>query len=238
MATTNATQSAYILPVWETITKAWEKTNGAKGTLWGAFGMIILVSILFGVVEGVTKNAVVLYGLVCLIGNVIAYFMQLGLLYMGIKRAADQPIEWKMVFSVLTDFNKALWVVAAYFIMFLVYIPPMIITAAGIFLLGMSTFLAIICFIASFLIFIYLSARLILTVAYILATDMNAIEAVKASYYATQDNVLNVIGIIFMQAIIIAVSAIPLGIGLIWTIPFALVLYGLMFQRLRINVAK
>lgn len=227
--------NTYELPVWETITTAWEKVYGAKQTIWAALGIIILVSIGFGILEGLTKNAAILYGLICLIGNVISYFLEFGLIYLGIRRALILPIEWKMVFRVISDFQMAFWIVCAYLLMMLAYLPAGIIAGIGVALLTVSVPLAMVFFILATVVMIYVSARLILTLAFIIDKGVNAIDAIKASINATRSNVLAITAILILQAIIIIISAIPLGIGLIWTIPFSLIVYGLMYQRLLVN---
>lgn len=227
--------NTYELPVWETITTAWEKVYGAKQTIWAALGIIILISIGFGILQGFTKNAAVVYGIICLIGNVVLYFLEFGLIYLGIRRALNLPIEWKMVFRVISDLPMCLWIVCAYILMILIYIPAGIIAGIGVALLTVSVPLAMIFFILSAVVMFWLSARMILTVAFIIDKGINAIDAIKASFKATRSNVLAIIAVLILQVIIMIISAIPLGIGLIWTIPFSLIVYGLMYQRLLVN---
>jgi uncharacterized membrane protein len=74
--------------------------------------------------------------------------------------------------------------------------------------------------------------RLILGKAFVIAKQMGPLEALKASFAATKGNVWNLIGVMVISMLILFVSAIPFGIGLIWSLPYIFINYGEVFKRL------
>jgi uncharacterized membrane protein len=83
---------------------------------------------------------------------------------------------------------------------------------------------------------IYLSLRLLMGMGLVLDRGATPWHAVKMSFRATRSNVWPLIGIILAELGILIVSAIPLGIGLIWTLPFVWVVYGTVYKRLSVNI--
>ncbi|HTM64456.1 MAG TPA: hypothetical protein VL360_08180 [Gammaproteobacteria bacterium] len=226
------------LPVWDTISTAWEKTYGAKATFWGA--ILILAAIMFGigVLEGISSQSSVISGLFQVIGNILGYFLQLGIIYIGITRAKDLPINYKMMFTTF-DLMLALRLIGLYILQTLIFLIPIAIGAIGVYIYMMgsssTTFIGGLIFLISVIIGIVIAIRLSLSMAFILDTREGPVAAIKHSLAATNHNFWNLVGIYLLQVIIIIVSIIPLGIGLIWSIPFVLINYGMIYKILRVN---
>lgn len=227
---------AYELPVWETITTAWDKTMGVKGSFWASLGVLFAIMFGFGVIQGLTESNVVIAVIVSLISNVIGYLIQLGLIYMGIRRAKDQPIDFKMMFFAF-DLNVAMKVVGLYILQVLIFIIPILVIMLGSFLISSGKIApmilgSILC-IASAIGALVVGVRISLSMAFVLDTGLAPVAAIKASFAATDQNFWNLLGLFLLEFIIIVASIIPLGIGLIWTLPFCFICYGLIYQRLR-----
>jgi len=227
------------LPVWDTINAAWEKTYGAKATFWGA--ILVLAAIMFGigVLEGITAKWWGISGLFQLLGNIIGYFLQLGLVYIGITRAKDMPINYKLMFTTF-DLQLALRLIGLYILQTLIFLIPIAIGAIGVYVYMMgssaTTFIGGLIFVISIIATIVVAIRLSLGMAFVLDTREGPVAAIKHSLTATDHNFWNLLGIFLLQFLIIIISIIPLGIGLIWSIPFVLINYGVIYKTLRANI--
>jgi hypothetical protein len=84
----------------------------------------------------------------------------------------------------------------------------------------------------SIILTIYLLFRMYLVHAFILAKKVNPWVAIKLSFKATKSNVCRLIGLSILNGLILLVSAIPLGIGLIWTLPYFFINFGEIYKSL------
>jgi uncharacterized membrane protein len=78
----------------------------------------------------------------------------------------------------------------------------------------------------------YLAMRLVVAKAIVINEKKNPIHAIKISFAATKYHVWNIIGFVILQTLALVLSIIPLGMGLIWSIPFCSVAYGLLYRKL------
>jgi len=229
----------YVIPVWDTITYAWEKVSGSKKTFWGAILLFFVIMFGLGFVEGLFKESnSFLATTIKIIANVIGYFMQMGLLYVGIKRAFDLPIEYKQMFRVFEK-EIAIKVVLLYILQILVFLPVIA------FLIGVSVLpgvfpaitpaIPIILFVVGGIALVYLSVRMLVSNALVLDKAMGAWDSIKLSFKVTRGNFWPCLGLILSQIIIVVISAIPLGIGLIWSLPLVFICYGIIYKRLMVN---
>lgn len=229
----------YILPVGSTITSAWEKIYGAKKTFWAALGLLFVIMFSIGFLEGLTEPLSIVSGALKVIGNILGYFLQLGLIYIGIKHAKDMPINYKMLFAVF-HLDYILRLVGLYILQTLIFIAPILIGALGIFLFilgnAITMTLGILLCITAFIVMVILAIRLSMSMAYVLDMKSSPLAAIKNSFTATRENFWNLLGIFLLQVLIVLVSIIPLGIGLIWSIPFLFTCYGLIYKQLSVNV--
>ena len=89
------TDNNYLLPVWDLVGYSWKKVSGSKGTFWAFIGICILIMLGFLLVQ---KLAHPISHLIIFIGQIISYLLQMGLIYLGIRRAQDLPISYPMGF--------------------------------------------------------------------------------------------------------------------------------------------
>lgn len=226
------------LPVWDTIKAAWDKVSGFKSSFWAALGLIFVIMFAIGVLEGITERVMFISGLLGIIGSVLGYFLQMGLIYMGIARAKDSPISYKLVFSTF-NMQIALYLIGLYILQTLIFIIPFIIGAAGFFLCMagnvFATSIGTLLIIASIICTIVIAVRLSLAMAYVLDTLSAPLAAIKSSIAATEGNFWNLVGIYLLQLIILFVSML-LIIGWIWSLPLMFICYGMIYKTLRANV--
>jgi hypothetical protein len=196
----------YIIPVWDTIKTAWEKVAGAKRTFWGAY--ILIVAIIFVP----TFIAIMLKDSSPALSTVI-------------RRVFEVDIALKLVMLIVL-----------YIFMIL---PGALLCAAGVTILtSMPTISPAIPFllgiIGGVLVF-YLSIRMCISSEFILDKAIQPFDAIKMSFKATRHNFWNCLGILILLLLIFIISLLPLGIGLIWTLPMAAICRGLIYKRLSAN---
>lgn len=230
----------YHLPVYETIGKAWKKVYGAKGSLWAALLINILISFCFGFISGLLQDsASFISNIINFVGQVISFLLQLGILYIGIRRAFDLPISYKMMFQAC-HLDIAWRVICVYLLQLVILIIPIIIMiVSGIMYMqasGVAMF-GIIGVLIGVIVFIFLAMRMSMSMAFVLDKETNPWPAIQQSFKVTRSNVWRLIGISILQMCILIVSVIPLGIGLIWTLPFVFILYGMIYKNLSLNVS-
>lgn len=204
--------------VGELIKEAWQKTKGVKASVWAAvIAMLVVISgIFFGGMaafqayyKGVDPNVTI--GANCglqLLANWISMLMTGGIMLIGVRHVLEQRVTWKMVFA---GFSKA-------FSMTMALILQTILITIGFLLLVIPG--------------IYLSVGYALVLPLILDKGMGPWEALEASRKAIHKKWWTVFGLYLVMTLISIVSAIPLGLGLIWTIPMFFVLGGVLYVRL------
>lgn len=234
-----------LLPVGDTISGAWQKVSGTKGSVWGAILVMVLIVLLCGLFQFLANTISPNAGkVVNLVIQIIVFLLEMGLVYIGIQRALDRPVDYRLMFRTF-DFAIAIRAIGLYILQSLILLVPAVIMIAGGILfyttqeadrtpaiIGLSGLL----FIIGFIVTIYLYVRMWLAMAFVLDQGTGPWDAIKKSFCATKSNIWNLIGISIFMSLIIIVSAIPLGIGLIWTIPLGVIVYGEVYRRLLANV--
>lgn len=230
----------------ECVSTAWQKVYGAKGSIWGAIGISILVAFFFGILTAIVGSfSATLAFIVSVAGQIAGFLIQMGIIYIAIMRAKDLPINFKQVFYTF-DMNVALRVIGVYILQMLIYLIPGIIFfgltilvagGAAVFStiqagLGFASFMLISWLLLGVLAFIYITLRMYCALGLALDKNLNPVDAIKQSIALTAGNEFKLLGLIFVQMLSFIVGALLLGIGLIWAIPFALIAYGVAYVRM------
>ncbi len=204
--------------VGDLIKEAWQKTKGAKAAIWG--GTIVMNLILFVISIGGMYAFETLYkgtDSTIIMGGAAAFqvatswlsmIMTGGLILIGVRRAFEQRVSWKMVFA---GFSKALSITIA-------VILQIILVCIGFVLLIIPG--------------IYLTVAYCLTLPLIIDKGMGPWEALEASRKAVHKKWWTVLGMYFVMMLLYLISIVPLGLGLIWTVPMFFVLTGVLYFRL------
>jgi len=202
----------------ELVKEAWQKTRGAKGSIWG--GVIVMYLIVFAVSFGGMAasqafykgtDPMVLAGAnitLQLVSSWLSMLMTGGVMLIGVRRALEQRVSWKMAFA---GFSKALSMTVA---------------------IILQSILIVIGFILLVLPGIYLAVGYALTLPLILDKGMGPWEALEASRKAIHKKWWTVFGLYLVMLLISTVAAIPLGLGLIWVVPMYFVLVGVLYVHL------
>ncbi len=204
--------------VGEALTEAWRRTKGAKGTVWAAMGVMYLVMLAlgFGLVSlqmssGLDPESAggVWLGIgIEALSSAVSTLFTAGLLYLGVCLAAGKNCSWKMVAA---GFPAAVQLLIAAILMTLLVI-------SGVVMLILPG--------------IYLAVGYTLTLPLMLDRGLGPWEAMEKSRKAIHKVWWKVFGLFLVMGIITAVSAIPVGIGLIWTLPMNVVLCGVVYRYL------
>jgi hypothetical protein len=232
---------ANTLPIGDTISAAWNKIYGVKTSFWAAVIVSYLISLGLTILSSICMHILFPLGVLATITSVCVFILlQIGLYYMGILRADNQPIHYKQIYfplSAAMRLNTLGLILAQSLIM---VIPGMIAYLATCLMnhADQNDFFALIAvalYVASLLLAIYLILGMLLAMGYVLTKNMAPIEALTNSYKHTQSHLFELFVIYIIFSIIYFLLGLPFGIGLIWGIPFSYVLYGEIFLRLAKN---
>ena len=201
------------------ISEAWQKTAGAKGTFWLAF--LIYVAIAIGIsmvsqfvliaVAATSQNEAVIIILSLaeqLVMNLVLMPVVMGIMILGIRRSADVPIA---AGSIMGHYSS-MW--RLFLTMLLIYIMVLI----GLLLLIIPG--------------IYLMVAYYMAMPLVVEKGLNPWEAMEISRKTISKRWFTMFFFTIVVSLLILVSAIPLGIGLIWTLPMAMIAYGVVYRNM------
>jgi uncharacterized membrane protein len=207
----------YSFQIGEVLSEAWEKTNGAKKPILGAVSAMYAISFLIMFIGGelisllgLDQNGMMLFIISNLIINllniVLSVILTAGIMMMGVRWATGQPINFSMLVDGVAKIKPLL----------IAMILMWIIIAIGFLLLIIPG--------------IYLSIAYGLTIPLIMEKGLGPWEAMEASRKAIHHSWFQIFGLYLVMSLIFMISVIPLGIGLIWTIPMGTIALGIVYR--------
>jgi hypothetical protein len=204
----DALAGRYSFEIGDVMREAWGLTSGMKGAFWGG-AILLYVAYMAAVLIGsflFKGSAVLSMGFNVILGA-LAPVLFLGLVAMGIRRAGGLRVGFDTTFG---SFGKA----ASAFI-------------AG-FLSTLLTYLGLILLIIPGL---SLAIAYCMTMPLIVDRNFTPWHALETSRKAVGKRWFQYFGLLFVVGLLVALSAIPLGIGLIWTGPWAVNVVGVAYRR-------
>lgn len=187
------------------------RSDGVKGSFLGALIVYMIIAIFVnGILEFIfpsefsTINALI-SGLV---SGIITVPVQVGITMLGVKRAREESFN---VGDIFNYFSVAMPIVVTYILLTLMLtLGFVLLILPGIYLVISYSF------------------------AYQLVVDkgLGAWEAMELSRKTITAQWFKFFGLSLVLSLVVVVSAIPFGIGLIWTIPMAYISYGLLYHHL------
>jgi uncharacterized membrane protein len=209
----DALSGNYSLDIGEVFSEAWQKISGFKLKALVAF--VVLYIVLFLAMLGLTfmlgveslaeRNPAVSLIIQSVLA-LIVYPMSAGILMMGIHQVSGKPVSIGMMFGY---FDQTLR-------LFLLYIVMMIMVTIGFILLILPG--------------IYLAVAYAMALPLLIEKKMGVWEALETSRKALSKRWFTVFGLFILLGILVALSALPLGIGLIWTIPLSVTVMGVVYK--------
>jgi len=140
--------------------------------------------------------------------NVIFTIFLGGLYYLAVRKVVGDDVSWKMTFK---GFSVA-WKI------FVVAILQTILITIGLFLLILPG--------------IYLIIGYMMTLPLIVDKGLSPWQAMETSRKAIHRVWWKIAGLSLIVGFIITISAIPLGLGLIWSWPLAIIMVGVVYCKL------
>lgn len=214
-----ALSRGYDFSIGALISEAWQLTKGTKGIIIGGFLVfyvaLFIASFVIGGAFGLftmfsDSLALIIIGQVVtmILASAAAYPFMAGLNMVGIRRAAGQPFSFNEIFS---HFGRTVpLLLTALLMMLLIYI--------GFFLLVLPG--------------IYLAVAYMLAIPLVVERGLSPWQALEASRKAISQHWFKAFGLFLLIGVIVMLSAIPLGIGLIWSIPLFVVAMGVLYRTI------
>lgn len=226
----------YDFGVSDLLGEAWRRTKGTKGIIIGGFvvfyaalfavmnvlGIILTVFGVAGIagmglLGGADDGSLALGAMAAFfIGSMLVGFLATAMVYpflaginmVGIRAAAGQPVRFGEIFS---HFGRTV---------------PVIITAL------LMTLLVTVGYLLFVVPGIYLSVAYILAIPLVVERGLSPWQALEASRKAINQHWFKVFGLFLLLGLLMSLSVIPLGIGLLWTIPLMVVSLGVLYRTI------
>ena len=201
------------------LSESWALVSGTKGIIIGGFLVFYVVllaaSFILGGIVGVfgalsESVAVVFVGeiLISLLASALAYPFMAGINMVGIRRAAGQPISFNEIFN---HFGRTVpLIITAVVMMLLIYLGMLLLLLPGI----------------------YLAVAYLLAIPLVVERGLSPWQALEASRKAISQHWFKVFGLFLLLGVIVILSAIPLGIGLVWSIPLMVIAMGVLYRTI------
>ncbi len=202
----------YSFSIGETISEAWEKTRGAKWTFHLAMAIYLIVYLIAMLVIMAVSTFLPSSVIVAVVSQLalmaVSTPLWAGLFIIGVRRAADAPIQ---AGQVLSCFSYAL--------------PLLLLTVV-------TTLLVMLGFVLLVLPGIYLAIAYILAVPLMVDKNLGFWQAMEASRKAVTKRWFSVFGLMLVLLLINFIAMIPLGIGLIWSAPMSMIAFGVLYRNI------
>lgn len=203
------------------LSESWGLLKGTKGIILGGFIVFYIAMFVIAFVLGMGTALLGLAGGEDSMGMMIAsqivstlvitaltYPFMAGLMMIGIRRAAGQPLSFNEIFS---HFGRAVpLIITALVMTLLVYLGMLLLLIPGI----------------------YLSIAYLLAIPLVVERGLSPWQALETSRKAISQHWFKVFGLFFVLMLIMLLSMIPLGIGLIWTLPLLIVTMGVLYRTI------
>ena len=198
----------------EILSSSWQLTRGIKLSFWIAIIIMYVVLIPFELVSdiiwggGVEGEVSIGEVIIDCVSSAVWSIFTAGLIMMGINRARNEEVNWR---DATSGFPRALQIVIAALL---------------------QSILMVIGFLLLIVPGIYLTVGYALTFGLIVDKNLSAWEAMEVSRKTIHGVWWKFFALLCFVMVITIISAIPFGIGLIWTIPFSFIVMGVAYTRL------
>lgn len=215
-----ALRRGYDFSIGDLISESWQRVKGTKGIIFGGFLIFYVVMLvastvigaIFGVLGFISETSItgIIIGqfIVSILASALAYPFMAGVNMIGIRRAADQPISFNDVFSGLGLFVPLL--ITALLMTALIYIGTLLFVIPGI----------------------YLGVAYMLAIPLVIERGLSPWQALETSRKAINQHWFKVFGLFLALGVIMLIGMIPLGIGLIWTLPLFIISMGVLYRTI------
>lgn len=224
-----------------TITEAWKRVHGSKGSMWGALLFIILIAAGFGILNFfaglfLSENKAGYVNIVLQIISTAAVMpLMVGISYLGVRRSANLPIQAKQIFSMYHYFWRLIGLVILQY--FIIYLMVFLLILSVIFFPTTDTVSSWTHVVSKFaqIIFcaaiVYVSFSFLFSFLLIVEKNMGVFAAFKASFLAYSQHWFKItVGLIFM-CVLYVLSFALLFIPAIWIMPMFFIFLGILYRN-------
>ena len=214
-----ALSRGYNFSIGALLSEAWQLTKGTKGIIVGGFLVFYLaifiasfiIGAVFGVLGALSESIalmIVTQIVITILASAVSYPFMAGLSMVGIRRAAGQPFSFNEIFS---HFGRTVpLVITAVVMMVLIYLGMLLLIIPGL----------------------YLAVAYLLAIPLVVERGLSPWQALETSRKAISQHWFKVFGLFLLLGLIVTLSAIPLGIGLVWSIPLFVVAMGVLYRTI------
>ena len=215
-----AVNGDYNFSVGEVLSEAWERVSGAKlKIVAGMFIYIVIAGLITGFIsifldskpyydaellmQGLAVDTIVGW-----IASPVTIPLSVGVLLLGYARANDEELRIDAIFN----YYIVVWPLffASILITILTYIGFALLVLPGI----------------------YLSIAYSFALPLMVDKKLDIWGAMEVSRQAVTKHWFTIFGVNISLVLLVMVSAIPMGIGLIWTIPLLMITQGVMYRKI------
>ena len=204
----DAVAGRYDFDIGQVMSEAWALTRGMKASFWGAAAIVYAILVVFALIVGsLAGKSVPLRLLTNIAFGTVSPVLFVGIIMMGVRRAAGLPINFATAFSC---FDRAVPVLVA-------GLMSTLITYVGLLLLIIPG--------------VYLVIAYCMTMPLIVDRRLPPWQAIETSRKAVTKRWFQYFGLLLVVGLLVCLSALPLGIGLIWTAPWSINVIGVVYRR-------
>src|SRR5215467_13016117 len=211
----DAVAGRYDFTIGDVMREAWGLVSGFKGHFWAAavviYGLLFAAAMIWGGISarifGNTPNVAVRLLFQTVISALLTPLV-IGLIVMAVRRAAGQPLSFSTAFSHLA--RAPIFIVTGFVIALLTYLGLILLVIPGI----------------------YLSIAYGMTLPVLAFHRLGPWEAMEASRKAVSHRWWRIFFLYLVVGILTGLSVLPVGIPLIWTAPWALLVLGVLYRRM------
>ena len=241
----------YDFTIGNVITESWQRVKGVKATCWGAISLYVLIYLgimILGLI------ATYLYAgslnpdlaavqipnaITRILAALITFPLPFGIAFIAIRRSVNLPVQARQIFDTYQHYWKILGTLVILYVTFFLiafvtlfvieFLSAIVIKNNGI---APGWLHGILILIGTFggLTGIYFIFALSYAPLLVIEKPVGVLQAIKTSFLAFKQHGLKIIITWVVMIVIYLVSAIPLGIGLIWTIPMLFNCSGLLYR--------
>jgi len=236
-----ALSRGYDFAIGDVLSEAWDKINGCKGTIIGAgllaYLLMFIITAVLGFIAGLIgaasqdpMTAIVVNMLTNMFGSILIYPLFAGLFLIGIRRAGDYPVEFAMLFNCLGQAVPIL--LTALLMNLVIYVPVALLFGLVWLIAGFSAGSIMLASLLSVIYGIYIGISYSLALPLVFERGLSPWQALETSRKAISQRWFKVFGLMLLVWLLLMVSSIPLLIGLIWTIPLMIVVFGVLYRTI------
>ena len=215
----------YHFVIGEVINEAWEKTKGAKWPILAALGLYVLV---YAAVVFVTEFVLSALGLTVtpvvdgshlgtfrgyaflqnMLVTVATLPMMMGIFILGLRRAMNAPLA---ATGIMRHYDKTVPLALTLWLMYVI---------------------CIIGFVLFIIPGIYLSVAYYLAMPLVVEKGLGPWQALETSRKAVSKRWFSVFGLGVLVVLINMLGGLAFGVGLIWTLPFTVIVFGILYRNM------